>query len=115
MTDVSFLDASLWGITFSDACDLSSIVLPREGHYRLYSGWKNRLEHLAKIVEAWSEAERYEATIFVRSHLVHAVKQNWYLINCDKIIHDYPGAIGTKIIEGLGQPDRLTLSAARIN
>jgi len=108
MTGVSFCDASLSGITFSDRCDLSTIVLPREGHYRLYSGWKKRLEGLEKVIEAWPDSERREADIFVAAYMVHAAKQEWYLVNCDEIIQEYRGSVGRKIIDGLGAPDRVS-------
>ena len=100
MENVSFEEASVWGLTFSDSCDLSSIILPNKGDYRLYSDWKKRLLVLKKEFEKLPK-DKNEGLIYSEIHLVHAEKQDWYLVNCCEIKKDYGEEIGNLIIQTL--------------
>jgi hypothetical protein len=103
MASVSFEKASLWGMTFSDHCDLSTIVMPSEGSYRLYNEWHNRLERLKQEIDNWPHELQREAHIFADVYLVHAEDQDWYLLNCDEVIIDEGEELGTRIINALDQ------------
>lgn len=101
MMNVSFQDAILHDITFSDCCDLSTIVVPREGNYRHYSSWKKRLEKLVHTIPLWPENERSEATIFFSSYIRHADHQDWYLLNVEDIEQEFSKVLAAKIIDVL--------------
>ena len=105
MANVSFKNASFWWGNFTNGCDLSSIILPSEGSYRLYTDWKNRLEALKQKVEEWPPEERAKANIFVESYLVHASDQYWFLLNLDDIVEYYGNRLAGKIIDTLDHYD----------
>ncbi|MFN8395773.1 MAG: pentapeptide repeat-containing protein [Bacteroidia bacterium] len=98
MLNVSFADAEVIGGTFSDGCDLSTILLPQKGNYRLYSGWRQRLERLPSIYENWPPMEKREADIFMHSHLSHAIRQDWYLLNVDQMRKEYGQELFDKLL-----------------
>jgi fluoroquinolone resistance protein len=101
MHNVSFLNSSLRGAFFTDSCDLSSIVLPKMGGYRLYSDWFRRLSALGRACEEWKPDERDAVKVFVNAHLIHAEKQNWFLLNADEI-NDLAGMpIGEQVLRAL--------------
>ena len=104
MANVSFANAELRDVHFSNHCDLSSVVLPLAGNYRRYSSWRSRLEHLRELSKGWPSSDRSEAEIFVRSHMVHAQGQDSYLVNCDDVKRGFGVDLGERIIDGLGQP-----------
>ena len=101
MKKVSFENAELHDLTFSDRCDLSSIVLPTRGDYRLYGSWKARLDRLGSLGERWSSRDRGEVQTFVYSYGVHAKKQDWWLINCEDVRKEYGQELGNQILQGL--------------
>lgn len=84
MKNVSFAKAQLLSTTFSDDCDLSTIVLPEEGDYRLYDRWTKRLEKLEKQLEKknLSDKDRAESRAFMSG--ASRKNQNWYLCNVDQ-------------------------------
>jgi len=101
MKNVSFEKASLWSMTFSNQCDLSTIKLPLEGNYKLYSNWRLRLEFVKKETSNWTLEEKKQGEIFVNSYLVHAKTQDWYLLNCEETLQELGEDLGLKIIAGL--------------
>jgi uncharacterized protein YjbI with pentapeptide repeats len=97
MRHVSFEDASLWGITFSDKLDLSTVLVPKDGKHILCYEWKKRLTKLKKELSDWPLDEKREASIFIRSHLVHAQNQDWYILNIDDVKSDYGEQLALKL------------------
>lgn len=106
MRNVSFEKAQLWGLTLSNDCDLSTIRMPLEGNYRLYSAWKQRLERLQEAISSWplGAEERKEATISVRSYLVHAKHQDWFLLNVDELREEVGDILAGKFLAILDAP-----------
>ena len=103
MKNVSFAEASLWGVNFSNHCDLSSIIIPSDGKHELYDDWELRLSLLAKTAESWSDPDRKETDIFVKSYLTHAEEQRWFLLNHEEIMEEFGAALGRKILDTLGK------------
>jgi len=82
MLNVDFSEAELWDLTLSDGCDLSTIILPKKGNYRLYSHWRKRLIGLWLASLKWPRKEGSETRWFCK-HLL-GYHQDWYLINIEK-------------------------------
>lgn len=97
MRNVTFRDATVRGLTFSDGCDLSTVVPPAEGDYRLYSNWGARVQYLREQAEAWPEPDRGEALIFAAAW--DGKGQSWYLLSVDEIIEEQ--AAGARIVAAL--------------
>lgn len=98
MSNVSFEDATLLGVNFSNDCDLSSVKLPLEGKYKLFDNWNYRLERLSEAIENWPQQKREEADIFVSSHLVHAKKQKWFILNIEEMLDDFGKEVTSEMI-----------------
>lgn len=101
MENVSFADASLWRITFSNDCDLSSVIMPSTGEYRRYCDWKRRLAGLEQRIPELPAKDKEEVKIFAKAHLVHAKKQDWFILNCQEVIEEYGEQLGKWIVDGL--------------
>jgi hypothetical protein len=54
MTDVSFEDADLTDVMFTDGCSLDTVKMPTRGEYLLVEGWK---ESLTRLLEKATSAE----------------------------------------------------------
>lgn len=101
MENVSFVEATLEGVNFSNECDLSTVKLPQTGSYLIFNDWAKRLEHLKAIITGWPPSQKKEAEIFVNSYLVHAKTQNWFLINIEEIQQDFGIDVASNIIIAL--------------
>lgn len=101
MNQVSFEKAELHHLTFSDDCDLSTVIAPSTGEYRLYPSWKTRLEGVLEASREWSPRDRQEAGVFVNSYMLHAQNQEWQLLNPDDIRSEYGRELGDRIIRAL--------------
>ncbi len=101
MKNVSFRDASLNGITFSNDCDLATIELPLLGKYYLLDKWLFRLNRLKDSIHLLSSDEQHEIATYVDSHMVHALSQHWYIINSDEIFDEFGVKVGNEIIHSL--------------
>jgi fluoroquinolone resistance protein len=98
MRNVSFSDAILEGVNFSNGCDLSTIHLPITSNYILFNNWKIRLEHLKEVIKKWSISHRKEAEIFSSSYLVHAKTQDWFIVNIEELQRDFGVDVANIII-----------------
>lgn len=85
MLNVSFENANLIEITYSDNCNLSSVKIPSAGQFALLSDWLNRLLELEKQSESWPDSERKDAHFFVKICKNHAEHQDWFLLNKDDL------------------------------
>ena len=103
MRNVSFANAGLRDVHFSNHWDLSSIIQPREGDFRLYQSWRSRLERLRELSKEWLASDRAEAQVFVNSHMVHAQHQDSYLLSCDDVKREVGAELGSRILDALGQ------------
>jgi uncharacterized protein YjbI with pentapeptide repeats len=97
MRDVSFSDAELIGVNFTGGCDLSTIVLPKLGEYRLYRNWRARLLQLAEACPTWPVAERKEAEVFVQSYLESSLTQDWMLLNVAELSEEFGLSLASRI------------------
>jgi len=98
MKNVSFINAELHDLTFSDNCDLSTIKIKYSDRYYVYDKWKERLSYLKSNILNWNEREKKEAEIFINVYSVHAKKQDWQIINIDDIERDYGKEVAFKIV-----------------
>jgi fluoroquinolone resistance protein len=101
MLNVDFSEAKLVDLTISDGCDLSTIILPKTGHYQLFDNWKAYLEKLRKSISDWPENLRKEALFFYEAKSVHAKKQEWALINLDELKNEYGEDLANNILIAL--------------
>ncbi|MBX2827091.1 MAG: pentapeptide repeat-containing protein [Flavobacteriaceae bacterium] len=101
MKNVSFENAYLNDVHFSNHCNLSTIKVPKNGSYLLFDFWKERLETLNLEIQDWPENELLKAKGFLNSHLVHAENQNWYLINLLELQNEYGIDMANNIVLAL--------------
>lgn len=104
MKNVSFFDATLVDVTFSNNCNLSSIVLPASGQYFLYNNWLNRLEKLKETIVGWPKEQKIEGEIFANSYLVHAKTQDWYVLSEKDVQNAFGIELAQKIFKELNTP-----------
>lgn len=81
MLNVSFKNADLIEVTYSDQCDLSTVSFPIVGEYALLDNWLDRLQRLEQLSELWPDQERKAAYFIVSIYKDHAFNQNWFLLN----------------------------------
>jgi len=103
MKNVSFENAVLYGVHFSNDCDLSTIRLPKAKGYHLFDNWYKRLLHLSETIIEWPSEQNHEAGIFARSHLVQAKNQNWYVINASELDEEAGEETAGKILAVLNE------------
>jgi fluoroquinolone resistance protein len=89
MVEVSFENASLRAVTFSNDCDLSSVFPPTDGRHALVDGWRGKLTDLELQCGSWPEHQRKAALAFASTNLVHAQTQNWSIINRDDLENEF--------------------------
>jgi uncharacterized protein YjbI with pentapeptide repeats len=101
MKNVSFENAELEDLTFSDDCDLSTVKIKNSYKYYKYDRWKERLEFLKSESQNWNDREKKETEIFVNACLGHAKNQEWYIINRNDIERYFGKDIALKIMNQL--------------
>jgi hypothetical protein len=101
MENVSFENARLFGVTFSDGCELSTVALPSDGSCFRFDRWKLRLEKLLEFAATCPAEERKEIEIFCRAHLVHAPWQDAYILSREDLRADYGDRVAGVIVEAL--------------
>jgi len=101
MEDVSFENARLFGVTFSDGCELATVALPSDGSCFRFDRWKVRLEKLLEFATTRPAAERKEIEIFCRAHLVHAPWQDTYILSMEDLSSDYGDEVARVIVDSL--------------
>jgi len=101
MEGVSFKEARLSGVTFSDECDLTAVTLPADGSCWRFDNWKLRLAKLLEFAATQPSAERKEIEIFCRSHLVHAPWQDTYILSINDVQTDFGIDVANLIVNML--------------
>ena len=104
MLRVSFEDAVLSWVTFSDDCDLSTVTLPSTGCYRLYDRWNERLEYATSALAGWPQDDRMFAFNYLRTLKAHAETQHWYILNVQEVVDELGSGVGGSVLEVLGRP-----------
>ena len=90
MINVSFENATLHDVTFSDNCDLSTIALPRQGQYLFFDNWNEQLNTiLAKGTTNQPVKTSNDITSFVALYNVHSANQKYYILNIADLLRDY--------------------------
>ena len=98
MKNVSFENAELNDLTFSDDCDLSTVKIRNTNCYK-YDNWDERLQFLKSKINNWdNQNEKKEAERFVWVYSVHSKNQKWYIINVDDIIRMFGKQVAVKIV-----------------
>lgn len=98
MENVSFAQAELWDLTFSDDCPLSKITLPNDGEHHRFDRWQERLLATLPTVEAWDNIRAYN---YVAAFLPHAKKQSTYILNRNETMADLGDELGRKVFATL--------------
>jgi fluoroquinolone resistance protein len=101
MLNVSFAHATLVDVTFSNHCDLSSVVPPSDSDHRLFRDWKSCLLKLQSTVQSWPNDERMAGELFCKTHLTHAQAQESYILSFIDLMEVY-GTVAPKIWDSLG-------------
>ena len=101
MANVSFADAELEFLVFSDGCDLSTVTLPRKGDYRKYDHWPQRLLRLQAETGEWPEPDKSEALRFTQVFLPGADGQEWMIIGVDDVRRHIAPCAAARIIAAL--------------
>jgi uncharacterized protein YjbI with pentapeptide repeats len=103
MLNVSFENAELRNLTFSNGCDLSSVKIKNNGRYFKYGNWYQRLRLLEKESATWSdENQKSNVARFVRVFSVHAQTQDWEILSLADLEEFYGGAhVAQRIVDCL--------------
>lgn len=90
MLNVSFEDAILHDVTFSDNCDLSTILFPKQGKYLFFDNWDKQLDKIIKDGMAnQSMTIKNDIVSFVDIHKVHSEDQKYYILNVVDLLKEY--------------------------
>lgn len=90
MLNVSFEKAIMHDVTFSDNCDLSTIVLPRHGHYLFFDNWDEQLNAIfAEGNASPTTTASNDVASFVEIYKVHSANQRYYLLNTEDLLNEY--------------------------
>jgi hypothetical protein len=101
MLSVSFQKARLIDMTFSDHCDLSSVIPPDDGRHAVFDHWPERIKSVFEQSRSWPEPFRRAGEMFYTSCETHARSQNWFLDGVDALISLHGVEGGKKIWEAL--------------
>ena len=93
MENISFENAILKEVNFSNDCDLSTIKLPSKGKYKLYDNWYSRLKNIK------NELLNKDIGTLIKFYEIHAKKQKWFLINVDELEQEYDKKSVNQIIK----------------
>ena len=95
---VDFSEAELWDLALSNHCDLSKVILPKEGGYLLVRNWYNLVESLKQRVDEvfLDKDEREVAHILVEVYKVHAKEQEMMILNPKNIAHNQRDILGER-------------------
>lgn len=85
MRNVSFENADLRDLTFSEWCDLSTITLPRQGRYTLVPDLTAKMTALDEAAVAWPTTIIKEIDAFREIFRRQAERQDWYLFRHDDL------------------------------
>lgn len=88
MKAVSFIDASLHDIDFSDDCKLSSVILPAKGLYAYYGEWRKQLNRIVECSDNDINTQK-DGSLFFQIYSIRARTQNEYILNIDDLRKEY--------------------------
>lgn len=90
MQDVSFENATLHDVTFSDNCDLSTVLLPQQEHYLFFDNWNKQLNTIMREgTQNPSVAINKDIASFVEIYKVHSLCQKYYILNVADLLKEY--------------------------
>lgn len=108
MKCVSFRNAKLVDVAFSDGCDLSSVVPPEDGRHAVFDRWQERIKFVFEQSRGWPEPLRRYAELYYRVHETqpfkdgtYPEKQDWYLTGVDALMNLCGKEAGVKLWESL--------------
>ncbi|MBS0261467.1 MAG: pentapeptide repeat-containing protein, partial [Planctomycetes bacterium] len=104
MLRVSWAAAKIWQVTFSDECDLSTVILPTDGKHFRYDRWPERVEAACAKFNDCDNADLGRAYNFVRSFQPHAQSQAWYILNYDDIANLVGNEVAPLVLAAFGDP-----------
>lgn len=105
MQNVSFAEAELKEVSFRYNCNLSTIIMPKSGEYRLYDKFRKRMELLQSKINEFEGEDRKQVEIFTKVYLIDAVdlEQEEYIFNCDELRQYYGNSLGERILHILDE------------
>lgn len=90
MHNVSFEGATLHDVTFSDDCDLSTVLLPKQGRYLFFDNWDEQLNTIKRNgATNQSSTTNEDIASFVEIHKVHSGSQKYYILNIADLLTEY--------------------------
>jgi hypothetical protein len=108
MKSVSFKNARLIDVDFSDGCDLSSIIPPDDGRHAVFDRWPVRIRSVFEQSRAWPEPLKREGEGFCKIFEAQPYKdgtypaeQDWYLIGEDALTNLFGKEAGKKLWDAL--------------
>ena len=94
MLNVSFEDAILHDVTFSDDCDLSTVLFPKQGMYLFFDNWDEQLNMIMNEGTAnQSMTIKNDIVSFVEIHKVHSANQKYYILNVVDLLKEYDNKV----------------------
>ena len=90
MLNVSFENAILHDVTFSDNCDLSTVLFPKQPLYLFYDNWDEQLDKIMKEGTTNQPMTiKNDIVSFVDIHKVHSDNQKYYILNVVDLLIEY--------------------------
>jgi len=97
MHSVSFKKAILIDVTFSDYCNLSSVIPPDDGRHFLFNDWPKSIDNVYRQSVSWPDPFRKQAENFYKSYQSQAQTQQWYILGEEALFNRYGREVGSKI------------------
>jgi uncharacterized protein YjbI with pentapeptide repeats len=82
MVDIDFSEAVLRDVMFTNNCDLSKVIPPKDGRHFFYPNWENSIKNAkAKVEKTWIGPFKEEALRILEIYSIHKNPMN--IINLD--------------------------------
>lgn len=107
MENVSFENATISSLNFSDNCCLKTVKIPQNGSCYKYSNWIQKLTRLEIEVKKWEGESFINGDRFIKVFLEIAklTNQNWYILDTAWIETRFGKIPSEKIIQSLNAMD----------
>lgn len=77
-------------VTFSDDCDLETLIFPHKGQYLFFDNWNEQLNRIMrKGTTNQSTTTSNDIASFVEIYKVHSETQKYYILNIVDLLKEY--------------------------
>lgn len=105
MNKVSFAEAELISPTFCGQCELTTIILPKTGHYVMIRNLLKAISYVENRTQDWIQLEKSEADIFIQAYTSQVTIQTEYIFNLNDLEKEHGHVVGRKLFQLLCEQD----------